>query len=150
MRLRLLRLALVATGCCEVAACTPPPDYLFVDPQVRPVRVELRKSFGLLEKHYAPVAITECDFAEESPPQEGGVRWYNDEVWRVVATAPGTGVLQLRYGEVPPGFVQSTPAVGPPPPLKPGRRYKVECSGDTIGMGEFVAPGAVTQPPQSR
>ncbi len=32
------------------AACTPAPDYLFVDPRVQPVRVELRKSFGTLEQ----------------------------------------------------------------------------------------------------
>jgi hypothetical protein len=137
---KLLQLGLVAAGLFGVAACTPPPDYLFVDPRVGPVRVELRKSFGVFEKHYERVPIADCSFFEESQPQGSVVGSYNEEIWRVVTAASEGGVLELRYGEVPRGFVQSTPAAGSAPPLEPGHRYKVQCSGDTIGMGEFVVP----------
>jgi hypothetical protein len=136
---KLFQLGLMAAGLFGVAACTPPPDYLFVDPHVRPVRVALLKSFGVFEKHYERVPIADCSFFEESQQQGSVAGSYNEEIWRVTAASEG-GVFELRYGQVPLGFVQSTPAAGSAPPLEPGHRYKVHCSGDTIGMAEFVVP----------
>ena len=48
----------VTAAAFGVGACTPTPDYLFVDPRAQPVRVELRKNFGTWSKRYAPVPIT--------------------------------------------------------------------------------------------
>ena len=129
-----------AAAVFSVAACTPAPDYLFVDPRAQPVRVELRKSFGTWNKRYAPVPITECVFHET--PKSGTDAPPDDELWRVLSIAPDRPVLDLRYGSLPPGFVQSTPA----PPLEPGHRYSVECSGDTSGTTEFEIPEVAPRP----
>ena len=131
-------------GALGAAACTPPPDYLFVDPHAQPVRVELRRSFGAWGKHYEPVAIGDCRFYE--PAEAGTLSSYPLEVWHVLNLGGGPGVPQLRYGEVPPGFVQSTPEVGAPKPLEPGRRYTVECTGEAVGAGDFVVPRLLTRP----
>ena len=136
----------VAAAAFGVGACTTPtPDYLFVDPRAQPVRVELRKSFGTWSKHYAPVPITECVFYE-TPKGGRDAAAYPDELWRVLSVAPDRPVLDLRYGTLPPGFVQSTPASSPAPPLLPGHRYSAECSGDTSGTTEFEIPEVVTRP----
>ena len=134
----------VAAAAFGVAACTTPPDYLFVDPRAQPVRVELRKSFGTWNKHYAPVPITECAFHET--PKSGTDAPPDDELWRVLSIAPDRPVLDLRYGSLPPGFVQSTPPSSPAPPLEPGHRYSVECSGDTSGTTEFAIPEVAPRP----
>src|SRR5690242_3130262 len=34
------------------------------------------------------------------------------------------GLPQITYGQVPPGFVQTVPTVGPPPPLEEGKIYE--------------------------
>ena len=127
------------------AACAPKPDYLFVDPNVAPVRVELRRTFGVIEKHDEPVPITECGFYEASLPADAKRTAYTEELWRVVSTAPDVATLALLYGVVPRGFFQATPAAGPPPPLQPGGHYTVECSGDARGLGEFVVPERTTR-----
>jgi len=67
-------------------------------------------------------------------------------VWRVFSVAPDRPVLDVRYGVLPPGFLQATPSREPAPPLQPGHHYTVECSGDTIGTSEFVLPEVVTRP----
>jgi hypothetical protein len=141
----------VTAAAFGVAACTPAPDYLFVDPRAQPVRVELRKSFGSLNKHYAPVPITECVFYE-TPKTGAGEAPYPEEIWRVLSVAPDRPVLDLRYGSLPPGFVQSTPASSPARPLLPGHRYSAECSGDTSGTTEFEIPEVATRsaPPLGR
>lgn len=134
-----------AAAVLSVPACTPAPDYLFVDPRAQPVRVELRKSLGTWNKRYAPVAITECVFYE-TPKTGADTAAYPDELWRVLSVAPDRQVLDLRYGSLPPGFVQATPAGSPAPSLEPGHRYSAECSGDTTGMTEFEIPEVVTRP----
>lgn len=129
-----------------LAACTPAPDYLFVDPNVAPVRVELRRSFGVFHKHYEPVPLTECGFYESTLPADAARMAYTEELWRIVSTAPDVVALSLRYGVVPEGFFQATPPAGPPPPLEPGRRYTVECSGDGRGLQEFEMPELTSRP----
>ena len=134
-----------------IAGCSRPPDYLYVDPRAQPVRVELRKSFGNVTTRYAPVPITECVFYEVGspgtpPPSAPGEAPYPQEVWRVLSVAPDRPVLDVRYGVLPPGFLQATPSREPAPPLQPGHHYTVECSGDTIGTSEFVLPEVVTRP----
>jgi len=129
-----------------VAGCSSrPPDYLYVDPRAQPVRVELRKSFGSLRTQYAPVPISECVFYEVGKPGDPAAP-YPQEVWRVLSVAPDRPVLDVRYGVLPPGFLQATPAREAAPPLEPGHHYTVECSGDTIGTSEFVLPEVVTRP----
>jgi len=142
-------------GGCAIAvlsavACTPPPDYLFVDPRAQPVRVELRKSFGRFSYHYAPVAISECVFYENAKAGGAEEHPYPEELWRVLSVAPDRPVIDLRYGSLPPGFLQSTPASTPPAPLQPGHRYSVECSGDTAGMAEFEIPEAIAWSPPAK
>ncbi|HSD09428.1 MAG TPA: hypothetical protein VLF14_00460 [Candidatus Binatia bacterium] len=134
-----------AAAALAAAACTPPPpDYLFVDPRAQPVRVELRKAFGTWSKQYAAVPITECVFYE-TPKARAAEPEYPNEIWRVLSLAPDRPVLDLRYGTLPPGFVQATPVSLPAPPLEPGHRYSVECSGDTTGTTEFEIPEVVPQ-----
>lgn len=141
-----LREAAIATALCGALGCARPPDVLFVDPRVSPVRVELRRSFGVFQKHYEAVPLAECGFYASAASAESRRQSYSEEIWRVVSTAPDAAVLSLRYGVVPPGFVQATPAGEVPPPLEPGHRYTVECSGDTVGSGEFEIPERVTRP----
>ena len=126
------------------AACAPPPDYLFVDPHAQPVRVELRRSFGVIQKQYGPVPIAECGFFAKPDPGDP-TSAFPHEIWRVVNTAPNGVALVLWYGVVPAGFVQANPPAGRPPALEAGRRYTVECSGDAIGMAEFQMPSTVTR-----
>jgi hypothetical protein len=129
------------------AGCSSrPPDYLYVDPRAQPVRVELRKTFGNLRTQYAPVPISECVFYEVGIPGEANAAPYPQEVWRVLSVAPDRPVLDVRYGVLPPGFLQATPSREAAPPLQPGHHYTVECSGDTIGSSEFVLPEVVTRP----
>lgn len=140
------------TAVLGAVACAPPPDYLYVDPHVAPVRVELRRSFGIVHKHYEAVPITECGFYEATLPADAKGATYTEELWRVVSPMPDVATLVLRYGVVPPGFAQATPAAGPPAPLEPGRRYTVECTGDTRGLGEFAIPPSTTRgaPPRPK
>src|SRR6185369_17974179 len=44
------------------------------------------------------------------------------------------GLPQITYGQVPPGFVQKIPTVGPPPPLQEGKIY--EASGPPVEVPE--------------
>jgi hypothetical protein len=129
-----------------VTGCSRPPDYLYVDPRAQPVRVELRKSFGTINPHYAPVPISECVFYEVGMPADGDVPSYPQEMWRVLSVAPDRPVLDLRYGVLPPGFLQATPSREAAPPLEPGHHYTVECNGDTIATSEFILPEVVTRP----
>jgi hypothetical protein len=129
------------------AACASPrPDYLFVDPLAQPLRVELRKGFGTWNRQYTPVPITECVFYE-TPGTGAGESAYPNEIWRVVSLAPDRAVLDLRYGTLPPGFVQATPTNAPAPPLERGHHYTVECNGDTSGITEFEIPAGVPPRP---
>ncbi len=132
-------------GLLLTAACTPPPDYLFVDPYVSPVRVELRRSFGVLHKHYEPIPLTECSFFEETLPADARKSAYSEELWRVVGMTPDVATLTVRYGVVPQGFVQATPAGGAAPGLEPGKRYTAECSGDGQGLKQFEIPKLETR-----
>jgi hypothetical protein len=139
-------LALLAAS--VLSSCTRPPDYLYVDPRAQPLRVQLRKAFGSMSPQYAPVAIGECVFyeappvgaaasAEPTPPAQ--------EIWRVISVAPDRPATEIRYGVLPPGFLQAAPSAGMPAPLLPGHHYTVECSGDAIGSSEFVIPEVATR-----
>ncbi len=86
------------------------PDYLYVDMQARPVRLQLLKSFGRFEQHYKPVPINECAVYEAATASETDRRPYPEEIWRVVNVAPDFPVAEVRYGVVPRGFLQSYPA----------------------------------------
>ncbi|MBI2963941.1 MAG: hypothetical protein HYY35_09325 [Deltaproteobacteria bacterium] len=143
---KLLRRAAIAGVLLGAAGCTPRPDALVVDPRVQPVRVELRRSFGVFRRHDEPVALSECGFYEWAASAEGPRRPYPEEIWRVVSSSSSAAVPALRYGVVPPGFVQATPAGAAAPPLQPGHRYIVECSGDAVGSAEFEIPERVTRP----
>lgn len=135
----------LAAAALELAACTPLPDYLLVDPRAQPVRLELRKNFGRLGPRYAPVAISECAFYEIPKTASGDESASTQELWRVISLAPDRPVFELRYGSLPPGFVQWTPAGSPPPPLEPGHRYSAECTGDTRGVAAFEIPETATR-----
>src|SRR5712671_2269420 len=143
--MRALSITLLVAAAAATAACSTPPDYLFVDPHVQPVRVELRKSFGVVHKHYGAVPITECGFFLK-PDAGAPTTAYDQEIWRIVNTAPNGAALAVFYGVVPQGFFQSTPPAGAPPHLESGHRYQVECSGDAIGLAPFEVPEKVTRP----
>jgi len=128
------------------AACTRLPDYLYVDPRAQPVRIELRKSFGNLSPQYGPVPISECVFHEAALPGAPESDPHPQEIWRVISVAPDRPVIDLRYGVLPPGFLQAVPQAGPPPPLVPGHHYTAECSGDTVGSSDFVVPEVAPRP----
>ena len=128
------------------AACTLPPDYLYVDPRAQPVRIELRKAFGNLHPQYGPVPMTECVFVEAALPGAAEPDTRAQEIWRVISVAPDRPVIDIRYGVLPPGFLQASPQAGPPPPLLPGHHYRAECSGDTVGSSEFVIPEVAPRP----
>ncbi len=122
------------------------PDYLYVDMQAQPVRLQLLKSFGRYDQRYAPVAISECAVYEASTPGDSDHQPYPEEIWRVVNVAPDFAVVELRYGVVPRGFLQSYPSGKPPPPLLPGHQYVAECSGDIEGSNQFAIPEGPTPP----
>jgi hypothetical protein len=128
------------------ASCTRPPDYLYVDPRAQPLRLELRKAFGNLSPQYGPVPISECVFHEAAPPGAPDTDPHPQEIWRVISVAPDRPVIELRYGVLPPGFLQAAPQSGPPPPLLPGHHYTAECSGDAVGSSEFVIPEVAPRP----
>jgi len=67
-----------------------------------------------------------------APAGEGGI------LWEIHAVGGRRRIERVRYGEVPPGFVQVLPLDGQPPqPLRPGRLYDVEVSGLARGHAEF-------------
>jgi len=130
-----------------IAGCSAQkPDYLYVDMHARPVTLQLLKSFGSFAQHYEPVPINECAVYESPAPDESDRRPYPEEVWRVVSVAPDVPVVEVRYGMVPRGFLQSYPAGNPPVPLLPGHHYVAECTGDTQGSNEFSIPGEAPSP----
>ena len=119
-----MRARSITLVCATLAAagCAPPPDYLFVDPHVPPVRVELRRSFGIIHKQYGPVPIAECGFFRK--PEAGEpTSAFEEEIWRIV----------------------TTPAGGPAPRLQPGGHYVVHCTGDAEGLANFEVPQTVTR-----
>jgi hypothetical protein len=131
----------VAVLVAALAGCSAQkPDYLYVDMHSRPVRLQLLKSFGRFEQRYEPVSINECAVYEAPARSDGERQPFPAEVWRVVSIAPDVPVLEVRYGAVPRGFLQSYPAGNPPAPLLPGHHYVAECTGDTQGSNEFAIP----------
>jgi hypothetical protein len=137
----------VAVVLATLAGCSArKPDYLYVDMHARPVRLQLLKSFGRFDQNYEPVPINECAVYEAAAPAESDRRPFPEEVWRVVNVAPDVPVVEVRYGMVPRGFLQSYPAGNPPAPLLPGHHYLAECTGDTQGSNEFAIPEE-TPPP---
>jgi hypothetical protein len=131
-----------------LASCSAQrPDYLYVDMQARPVRLQLLKSFGRFQQHYEPVLINECAVYDATAPGDVDQRPYPEEIWRVVNVAPDFAVVEVRYGVVPRGFLQSYPAGRPPAPLLPGRQYIAECTGDTQGSNQFAIPETAPPPP---
>jgi len=122
------------------------PDYLYVDVQAQPVRLALMKSFGHFDQHYEPVPISECAVYEAVKPGETDRPSYPEEIWRVVNVAPDVLVVEIAYGVVPRGFLQSYPAAKPPVVLRPGHHYVAECTGNTQGSNEFAMPEVPPSP----
>jgi hypothetical protein len=57
------------------------------------------------------------------------------QVWPMSGTDNSAdGLPPITYGQVPPGFVQKIPTVGPPPPLQEGKIY--EASGPPVEVPE--------------
>src|SRR5918996_5814080 len=76
--------------------------------------------------HLAFLTVSEVP-ARESP-EEMKVIW---QIWPVSGTDNSAqGLPPITYGQVPPGFVQKIPNVGPPPILEEGKEY--EASGPRI------------------
>lgn len=146
IRRRLLGTLLLAVCCGAAAACTAQPDYVSVDPSGRAVRVELRRTVGFFRQHVEPMLLSECGFYRGAQSAGTSESPFPQEIWRIVATSSDHGVRAIQYGVIPEGFAQATPAAEPPPPLEPGRRYTVECSGDGMGITEFTMPKLVTRP----
>ncbi|MGH7858277.1 MAG: hypothetical protein ACREQY_13215 [Candidatus Binatia bacterium] len=119
--------------------CAPKPDYLFVDPSRGNVRVELRRTLGVIRRSESPVPLTDCAFYRLPPPGDASGR-PPEELWRILSLSPDHAALEIRYGIIPEGFTQVTPVDRPPPPLASGDRYAVECTGDGIGVTEFRMP----------
>lgn len=128
----------IATG----AGCrSPKPSYLFVEPEAGSVSIELRREVGVFERREVPVPLSDCGFfAVIEQDRDRLARLPPQEIWRVSTLDPDAVALSIRYGVVPPGFVQVRPHGRPAPPLVPGDRYVVECTGYGIGVTEFVLP----------
>src|SRR5262249_53595789 len=56
-------------------------------------------------------------------------------VWALVEQPSAPHTKEITYGEVPPGYSQWFPEVGPPPPLEVGDVYELTCG---LGRGAFV------------
>ena len=73
-------------------------------------------------------------FEDRTPSVDGPVMWkIQPAPGRVVDNLP-----EITYGVVPPGFTQTEPANGSPPPLLEGKTYEI--GGPTVG-----APGGWTK-----
>jgi hypothetical protein len=125
--------------CSSLLGCSTPQSYLFVEPGTVGPRVELRQPVGLWRRTEVPLPLDDCAFFEVSQSPETAAA-FPVEVWRVLSLSPDRTTLEVRYGAVPEGFLQVTPAEGPAPALAPGHLYSVECSGEGIGLAEFVIP----------
>ena len=83
-------------------------------------------------EHLAFLAVWEVRPLESINAGQGKVIW---EIWPQSGTDnSATGLPQITYGKVPPGFVQKIPEVGPPPPLAEGKVY--EAAGPRIEVPE--------------
>ena len=55
-------------------------------------------------------------------------------LWEILSPDGSAAASQIRYGEVPVGFQQTTPKGSPPPVLQPGVTYNVHARGEG-GLG---------------
>lgn len=84
--------------------------------------------------------------ADPSDPRSGKVIW---DIRPLSGTAED--LPKITYGQVPPGFEQKIPAVGPPPPLEEGKIY--EASGPPVEVPDAyvrfrIQNGKVVQIPR--
>ncbi|MEA2625273.1 MAG: hypothetical protein QOD06_1318 [Candidatus Binatota bacterium] len=112
-----------------LAGCSVPTTTAEIDHRGGATRVQLRRIERFITSREVVVPITDCVFVAIEEGEEQG------EIWRITALVPGSDAEEVRYGSVPGGFAQVTPTVGSPPPLVPGRSYRVECSGATSALG---------------
>lgn len=56
-------------------------------------------------------------------------------VWALLEQPSSPGTKAITYGEVPPGYSQWFPGLGPPAPLRVGDVYELTCG---LGRGAFV------------
>jgi hypothetical protein len=144
--------AWITVGCAfAVAACEPPSSQLLVHRSGGSVHVELRRTAGMIFRRQEPVPLSDCGFYAAGEPGESAASLFPREIWRVTTVAPDRVMLGVEYGVVPEGFYQAAPQGTTAPPLEPGVRYTVECSGDGVGVAQFEIPAtAVRLSPQLR
>lgn len=74
-------------------------------------------------EHLAVLTVWEVKPSESTSAGQGKVIW---QIWPLSGTDNSAkGLPRITYGQVPPGFVQKIPNVGPPPTLEEGRVYEV-------------------------
>lgn len=56
-------------------------------------------------------------------------------VWRIISPDTRASTASIVYGIVPPGFYQTVPDTGKPPPLDNQQRYRVDVEGEGGGIG---------------
>ena len=72
--------------------------------------------------------LTVWEVPPRESPKDMKVIW---QIWPLSGTDNSAkGLPPITYGQVPPGFVQKIPNVGPPPMLEEGKEY--EASGPRI------------------
>ena len=74
-------------------------------------------------EHLAFLTVWEVEASETMNAGQGKVIW---QIWPLSGTDnSANGLPPVTYGQVPPGFVQKIPNVGPPPKLREGQEYEV-------------------------
>jgi hypothetical protein len=72
--------------------------------------------------HLAFLTVREVEASESINAGKGKVIW---QIWPLSGTDNSAkGLPSITYGQVPPGFEQKIPNVGPPPKLKEGQEYE--------------------------
>ena len=127
----LLKICVVVSTILVVGACggtlrisindTNPPVFSFSASQ-----------FAECCDHLAFLTVWEVKPSESIKGGGGKVIW---QIWPLSGTNnSASGLPKIAYGQVPPGFVQKIPEVGPPPKLKEGNEY--EAAGPLIEVPE--------------
>jgi hypothetical protein len=86
----------------------------------------------------ASVVFGEIEVVASTPPALGAE--FEDEhldLW--ASLAENRELSEVRYGDVPPGFVQTHPQRSQAPALQVGAEYEVQVFGASFGIAAFVA-----------